>query len=86
MQGSRNSPVLSLRAEMGPSAAQRSTLDESLGFLDVRLQDCQAELLASTVTNIGPFLEDEFSVDGQPVRLHLSNVTVTLKVGQLILL
>ncbi|XP_038138689.1 UHRF1-binding protein 1 [Cyprinodon tularosa] len=79
MQGSRNSPALSLRAEMGPSAAQRSTLDESLGFLDVRLQDCQAELLASTVTNIGPFLEDEFSVDGQPVRLHLSNVTVTLK-------
>ncbi|MEQ2157989.1 hypothetical protein GOODEAATRI_007526 [Goodea atripinnis] len=59
---------------MGPSAARRSALGQSLGFLDVRLQDCQAELLASTVTNIGPFLEDEFSVDGQPVRLHLSNV------------
>ncbi|XP_012721358.2 UHRF1-binding protein 1 [Fundulus heteroclitus] len=79
-RGCRNSPALSLRAETGPSAAQRSAQnDESLGFLDVRLQDCQAELLASTVTSIGPFLEDEFSVDGQPVRLHLSNVTVTLK-------
>uniref|UniRef100_A0A3B3VFE5 Bridge-like lipid transfer protein family member 3A n=1 Tax=Poecilia latipinna TaxID=48699 RepID=A0A3B3VFE5_9TELE len=78
-QGCRNSPAFLLRAEMGPSAAQRSALDESLGFLDVRLQDCQAEFLASTVTNIGPFLEDEFSVDGQPIRLHLSNVTVILK-------
>ncbi|XP_023189085.1 UHRF1-binding protein 1 isoform X1 [Xiphophorus maculatus] len=78
-QGCRNSPALLLRAEMGPSAALRSALDESLGFLDVRLQDCQAEFLASTVTNIGPFLEDEFSVDGQPIRLHLSNVTVILK-------
>uniref|UniRef100_A0A3Q2P7B7 Bridge-like lipid transfer protein family member 3A n=1 Tax=Fundulus heteroclitus TaxID=8078 RepID=A0A3Q2P7B7_FUNHE len=80
VRGCRNSPALSLRAETGPSAAQRSAQnDESLGFLDVRLQDWQAELLASTVTSIGPFLEDEFSVDGQPVRLHLSNVTVTLK-------
>ncbi|MEQ2219978.1 hypothetical protein ILYODFUR_000637 [Ilyodon furcidens] len=78
-QGCRKSPALCLRAEMGPSAAWRSALDESQGFLDVRLQDCQAELLASTVTNIGPFLEDEFSVDGQPVRLHLSNVAVTFK-------
>ncbi|XP_054901767.1 bridge-like lipid transfer protein family member 3A [Poeciliopsis prolifica] len=78
-QGCRTSPALLLRAEMGPSVAQRSALDESLGFLDVRLQDCQAEFLASTVTNIGPFLEDEFSVDGQPIRLHLSNVTVILK-------
>ncbi|CAG6021709.1 unnamed protein product [Menidia menidia] len=77
--GIRGSPALSMRAEMGPSAAQRSALAESLGFLDVRVQDCQAELLASTVANIGPFLEDEFSVDGQPVRLRVSNVSITLK-------
>lgn len=70
-----------MRAEMGPAAGRRSALAESLGFLDVRVQDCHAELLASTVANIGPFLEDEFSVDGQPVKLHMSNVTVTMKVG-----
>nr|XP_043893717.1 UHRF1-binding protein 1 isoform X3 [Solea senegalensis] len=77
--GSRGSPVLRLRAEMGPSAAQHSLMSESLGFLDMRVQDCQAELLASTVASIGPFLEDEFSVDGQPMKLHMSNVTVTMK-------
>uniref|UniRef100_A0A3Q4H8M7 Bridge-like lipid transfer protein family member 3A n=1 Tax=Neolamprologus brichardi TaxID=32507 RepID=A0A3Q4H8M7_NEOBR len=78
-EGSSASPALSVRAEMGPAAARRSALAESLGFLDVRVQDCQAELLASTVTNIGPFLEDEFSVDGQPMQLHMSNVTITMK-------
>ncbi|XP_028309033.1 UHRF1-binding protein 1 isoform X2 [Gouania willdenowi] len=75
----RASPVLCVRAESGPSAAARSALNESVGYLDVRLQDCRAQLLASTVANIGPFLEDEFSVDGQPLKLHMSNVTITMK-------
>lgn len=78
---SKGRPVLRLRAETGPSASCHSPLAESLGFLDVRVQDCQAEMLASTVANIGPFLEDEFSVDGQPMKLHLNNVTITMKVG-----
>lgn len=68
--------MVSMRAESGPSA-----LADSLSFLDMRVQDCQAEMLASTVANIGPFLEDEFSVDGQPMKLHMSNITITLKVG-----
>lgn len=70
-----------MRAEAGPAAAQRSAALDCSGFLDVRLQDCQAELLSSTVASIGPFLEDEFSVDGQPMRLHMRNVTVTIKVS-----
>ncbi|XP_067448898.1 bridge-like lipid transfer protein family member 3A isoform X1 [Thunnus thynnus] len=78
-QGSRGSPAVLMRAEMGPSAARHSAMAESLGFLDMKVQDCQAELLASTVANIGPFLEDEFSVDGQPMKLHMSNVTITMK-------
>ncbi|XP_029362976.1 UHRF1-binding protein 1 [Echeneis naucrates] len=77
--GSRPSPVVRMRAEMGPCAARHSLLSETVGFLDMRVQDCQTELLASTVTNIGPFLEDEFSVDSQPMRLHLSNITITMK-------
>lgn len=80
-QGSRGSPAVGMRAEMGPSAARHSSLAESLGFVDIRVQDCKAELLASTVANIGPFLEDEFSVDGQPMKLHMSNITITVKVG-----
>ncbi|XP_041860063.1 UHRF1-binding protein 1-like isoform X2 [Melanotaenia boesemani] len=78
-QTNRDTPALCMRAEMGPSAAQRSALAESLGFLDVRVQNCQADLLASAVANIGPFLEDEFSVDGQPMRLQVCNVTITMK-------
>ncbi|XP_026188557.1 UHRF1-binding protein 1 isoform X2 [Mastacembelus armatus] len=75
----RASPVLCMRAEMGPSATQRSVLAESLGFIDIRVQDCQAELLTSTVTTIGPFLEDEFSAENQPMKLHMSNITITMK-------
>ncbi|KAM6982789.1 bridge-like lipid transfer protein family member 3A isoform 2-T2 [Tautogolabrus adspersus] len=78
-QGIRGSPAVCMRSETGPSAARHSALAESLGFLDIRVQDFQAELLASTVSNIGPFLEDEFSVDGQPMQLHLSNITITIK-------
>ncbi|MEQ2211853.1 hypothetical protein XENOCAPTIV_018507 [Xenoophorus captivus] len=70
-QVSRGSPAPG--TEGGSSADLSSSLSQSTD------DDCQAELLASTVTNIGPFLEDEFSVDGQPVRLHLSNVAVTFK-------
>ncbi|XP_068453539.1 bridge-like lipid transfer protein family member 3A [Clinocottus analis] len=77
--GVRGSPVVCVRAEMGPSAARHSAVAESSGFLDIRVRDCQAQLLTSTVTNIGPFLEDEFSVDGQPMKLHMSNITITMK-------
>ncbi|XP_061545936.1 bridge-like lipid transfer protein family member 3A [Phycodurus eques] len=77
--GSRGSPAVCMRAEMGASAARHSEMTESLGLLDVRVQDCQVELLTSTVANIGPFLEDEFNVDGQPMNVHLSNVTINIK-------
>ncbi|XP_071379292.1 bridge-like lipid transfer protein family member 3A [Centroberyx affinis] len=78
-QGVRASPVMCMRAEMGPSAGRHCALAESVGFLELGVQGCQAELLASTMTNLGPFLEDELSADGQPMRIHLSNITVTLK-------
>lgn len=73
-QHSRSSPAVRMRAEMGPSAARHS------GYLDIRMQDCKAELLSSTVANIGPFLEDEFSADGQPMKLHMRNIAITIKV------
>ncbi|XP_061909212.1 bridge-like lipid transfer protein family member 3A isoform X4 [Entelurus aequoreus] len=76
-QSSRDSPAVCMRVETGPSAGRHT--DTAFSTLNVRVQDCHAELLASTLANIGPFLEDEFSVDGQPIKLHLSNVTVTVK-------
>lgn len=80
-QTAKGSPALLMRAEMGPSAGRHSGLAESLGFLEASVQGCQVELLASTVATIGPFLEDELSVDSQPMKLHFNNITVTLKVG-----
>ncbi|CAL8367448.1 unnamed protein product [Lota lota] len=61
-----------------PAVCMRATLTESAGCLEVAVKDCQAELLASTVANLGPFLEDELGGESQPMRVHLSNVAVTL--------
>lgn len=69
-----------MRTEMGPSAARHSALAESMGFMDMTVQDCKAELLSSTVANIGPFLEDEFSAESPPMRLHMRNISITIKV------
>ncbi|KAK0143425.1 UHRF1-binding protein 1 [Merluccius polli] len=62
-----------------PAVCMRVSLAESAGRLEVALKDCQAELLASTVANLGPFLEDELGGEGPPMRVHLSNVAVTMK-------
>lgn len=74
-------PVVRARMELGPSAGRHSPLAESAGFLEMRVAGCRAELLASTLSTLGPFLEDELSADVQPMRLHLDNATITLKAG-----
>ncbi|XP_062315312.1 bridge-like lipid transfer protein family member 3A isoform X2 [Osmerus eperlanus] len=78
-RGSRGAPVMCMRAEMGPCAGRHSALSESVGFLELLLQGFHAELLASTLATLGPFLEDELSADVQPMRINLNNITVTLK-------
>lgn len=75
----RNCPAVSMRAEMGPSAAEHSAMAESVSFMDCCLKDCHIELLSSTVSNIGPFLEDEFAAESQPLKLHMNNITLTIK-------
>ncbi|XP_029102232.1 UHRF1-binding protein 1 [Scleropages formosus] len=72
-------PMVRMRLEMGPCAGRHSPLAESAGFLEMSVAGCRAELLASTLTTIGPFLEDELSADVQPLRLHLDATTITLK-------
>lgn len=67
--------------EMGPSAARHGPLSALVGHLELGVQGCQAELLASTLATLGPFLEDELSADVQPMKIHLDNVTITLKVS-----
>ncbi|CAM4682575.1 unnamed protein product [Leuciscus chuanchicus] len=72
-------PAAALRLEMGPRAARHSPLSESVGFMEMCLTGCRAELLASTLNTLGPFLEDEFSADPQPMRLWLRDTAITLK-------
>ncbi|KAJ8016716.1 hypothetical protein DPEC_G00010220 [Dallia pectoralis] len=78
-QGSRVAPVVGMRVEMGPSAVRHGALSALVGHLELGVQGCQAELLSSTLATLGPFLEDELSADIQPMRVHLDNVTITLK-------
>ncbi|XP_051515700.1 UHRF1-binding protein 1 isoform X3 [Myxocyprinus asiaticus] len=72
-------PAAAVRLEMGPRAGRHSPLSESVGFIEICLTGCRAELLASTLSTLGPFLEDELSTDTQPMRLWLWDTTVTLK-------
>ncbi|XP_023654718.1 bridge-like lipid transfer protein family member 3A isoform X1 [Paramormyrops kingsleyae] len=72
-------PVVRARMELGPSAGRHSPLAESAGFLEMRVTGCRAELLTTTLSTLGPFLEDELSADIQPMRLYLDNATITLK-------
>lgn len=73
-------PAAALRLEMGPRAGRHSPASESVGFMEMCLTGCRAELLASTLNGLGPFLEDELSADTQPMRLWVRDTTVTLKV------
>ncbi|XP_016092129.1 UHRF1-binding protein 1 [Sinocyclocheilus grahami] len=72
-------PTAALRLEMGPRAGRHSPLSESVGFMEMCLTGCKAELLASTLNMLGPFLEDELSADPQPMRLWLRDTAITLK-------
>ncbi|KAJ3587167.1 hypothetical protein NHX12_013556, partial [Muraenolepis orangiensis] len=72
-------PEVPPSARRPPAVRLRASLADSAGHLEVAVEDCRAELLASTVANLGPFLEDELGGEGPPMRVHLSNVSVTLK-------
>uniref|UniRef100_A0A8C2K465 UHRF1 binding protein 1 n=1 Tax=Cyprinus carpio TaxID=7962 RepID=A0A8C2K465_CYPCA len=72
-------PAAALRMEMGPRARRHSPLSESMGFIEMCLTGCKAELLASTLNTLAPFLEDELSADPQPMRLCLRDTAFTLK-------
>nr|XP_055043584.1 bridge-like lipid transfer protein family member 3A [Misgurnus anguillicaudatus] len=72
-------PAAALRLEMGPCASRHSPLSESVGFIEMCLTGCRAELLASTLNTLGPFLEDELKADIQPMRLWLQETAITLK-------
>ncbi|KAG7266825.1 hypothetical protein CRUP_026243 [Coryphaenoides rupestris] len=76
----REAPPTSGGGERCPAVCVRASLAEGAAFpVEVAVKDCRVELLASTVASLGPFLEDELGGESPPVRVHLSNIAVTLK-------
>ncbi|KAL2076714.1 hypothetical protein ACEWY4_027689 [Coilia grayii] len=68
-----------VRLESGPSAAAHSPLAEHNGFLQCRLHALSADLLMSTLQNLGHFVEDSSEAQVLPMEISVRDVHVNLK-------
>lgn len=69
-----------LRYEIGPSAAVHSPLAVQNGFFRMLIHSYEAELLTSSLSSIGLFLEDEVIPEVIPMKIEIVNTKITLKV------
>ncbi|XP_030076313.1 bridge-like lipid transfer protein family member 3A [Microcaecilia unicolor] len=76
---SRTQPEVYLRFEAGPSAAVHSPLAVQNGFLHFLISNYSAELMMSTLTHLGPFLEDELFPEVIPMKIEVVDTKITLK-------
>ncbi|NXM70668.1 URFB1 protein, partial [Serilophus lunatus] len=65
-------PEVCLRLQSGPGPAQQS-------FLRVLLQGCSTQLCMSSLTGLGPFLEDEVIPEVIPMEIEVVDAKITLK-------
>ncbi|NXF32488.1 URFB1 protein, partial [Nyctibius bracteatus] len=72
-------PEVCLRLEAGPNAAVHSPLAVRNGFLHMLLHSYTAELFMSSLTNLGPFLEDEIIPEVIPMEIEVVDAKITLK-------
>ncbi|NXS13965.1 URFB1 protein, partial [Neodrepanis coruscans] len=72
-------PEVCLRLESGPGAAVHSPLAPQSGFLRVLLHSCCTELCMSSLTGLGPFLEDEVIPEVIPMEIEVVDAKITLK-------
>ncbi|NWT02598.1 URFB1 protein, partial [Mionectes macconnelli] len=72
-------PELCLRLEGGPGAAAHSPLAEQNGFLRVLLQGCHTQLCTSSLTGLGPFLEDEIIPEVIPMEIEVLDAKITMQ-------
>ncbi|XP_068275265.1 bridge-like lipid transfer protein family member 3A [Nyctibius grandis] len=78
-EASKTQPEVCLRLEVGPSAAVHSPLAVQNGFLRMLLHSYTAELFMSSLTNLGPFLEDEIIPEVIPMEIEVVDAKITLK-------
>ncbi|XP_078053925.1 bridge-like lipid transfer protein family member 3A isoform X2 [Mustelus asterias] len=79
LESDRTQPAVCLRFESGPHSAVHSPLAVKNGFLQFHINDYNAELLMSSLTNLGPFLEDEIIPEVIPMKIELFDCRITLK-------
>uniref|UniRef100_UPI00398F6A63 bridge-like lipid transfer protein family member 3A isoform X2 n=1 Tax=Pristiophorus japonicus TaxID=55135 RepID=UPI00398F6A63 len=79
LESNRTQPAVCLRFESGPSSAVHSPLAVKNGFLQFHINNYSAELLMSSLTNLGPFLEDEMIPEVIPMKIELFDCKITLK-------
>ncbi|KAG5267574.1 hypothetical protein AALO_G00223240 [Alosa alosa] len=75
----RSRPEVQVRLESGPSAAAHSPLSEHNGFLQCRLHALSADLLMSTLQNLGHFTEDSSESQVLPMEISVKDIHVNLK-------
>ncbi|XP_067913174.1 bridge-like lipid transfer protein family member 3A isoform X2 [Heterodontus francisci] len=79
LESDRTQPAVCLRFESGPRSAVHSPLAVKNGFLQFHINNYNAELLMSSLTNLGPFLEDEIIPEVIPMKIELFDCRITLK-------
>ncbi|XP_072336605.1 bridge-like lipid transfer protein family member 3A [Scyliorhinus torazame] len=79
LESNRTQPAVCLRFESGPHSAVHSPLAVKNGFLQFHINDFSTELLMSSLTNLGPFLEDEIIPEVIPMKIELFDCRITLK-------
>uniref|UniRef100_A0A8C6X4D6 Bridge-like lipid transfer protein family member 3A n=1 Tax=Naja naja TaxID=35670 RepID=A0A8C6X4D6_NAJNA len=72
-------PEVCLRYEIGPSAAVHSPLAAQNGFFHMLINSYETELLTSSLSSIGLFLEDEIIPEVIPMKIEIVNTKITLK-------
>ncbi|XP_061869358.1 bridge-like lipid transfer protein family member 3A isoform X2 [Colius striatus] len=78
-EASKTQPEVCLRLEVGPNAAVHSPLAVQNGFLHLLVHSYTAELFMSSLTNLGPFLEDEIIPEVIPMEIEVVDAKITLK-------
>ncbi|XP_021233227.1 UHRF1-binding protein 1, partial [Numida meleagris] len=78
-EAARTQPAVCLRLEAGPNAAVHSPLAVQNGFLQMLVHSYTAEFFMSSLTNLGPFLEDEIIPEVIPMEIEVVDAKITLK-------
>ncbi|MGH0192829.1 UNVERIFIED_CONTAM: hypothetical protein FKN15_029522 [Acipenser sinensis] len=69
--------------ESRPNAAAHSPLAANNGFLQCELDNFSADLLMSSIVNLGQFIEGDSVSEVVPMKITVSNTSINLKVGQI---